>query len=65
MSGKVRLKQLLTPQTSNTVGNAEPQRQTHSEEVEIKGLIAVKNDDYYFDSTSALGTVILFLFFVT
>ena len=68
MSGEVRLKQLLTPRMLNTVENAEPGQQTHTEEVEMKGLVAVKNDendDYYFDSTSALGTVILFLFFVT
>ena len=45
VSGNVRLKQLLTPQTSNTVGNAESGEQTHTEEVEMKGLVAVKNDE--------------------
>ena len=45
VSGKVRLKQLLTPQTLNIEENAEPGQQTHPEEVEMKGLVAVKNDE--------------------
>ena len=56
VSGKVKLKQLLTPPTLNIEENAEPGQQTHTEEVEMKGLVAVKNnenDDYYLDSTSA------------
>ena len=56
VSGKVRLKQLLTPPTLNIEENADPGQQTHTEEVEMKGLVAVKNDendDYYLDSTSA------------
>ena len=56
LSGKVKLKQLLTPWTLNIEENPGPERQTHSEEVEMKGLVAIKNDDYYFDATSALGT---------
>ena len=62
LSGKVKLKQLLTPRTLNIKENPGPERQTHSEEVEMKGLVAVINDDYYFDATSALGTLIQFLF---
>ena len=61
------MKQLLTPPTLNTEENAKPEQQTHTEEVEMRGLVAVKNkenDDYYCDPTSTLCTIILFLFFV-
>ena len=62
LSGKVKLKQLVTLQTLNTEENPGHERQTHSEEVEMKGFVVVKNDDYYFDATSAFGTLIQFLF---
>ena len=42
VSGNVRLKQLLTPWTLNTEENRGPGGQTHTEEVELKGLVAVK-----------------------